>query len=196
MGTRSDIIVHCADDKWRRIYCHYDGYLEHNGRILFDSYTDQRHVEALVALGDLSQLAPSTEKPRGHTFAKPVKGYCVAYGRDRRDKDCAATVGDSLAAVWPETDTWTEFTYVWDDGKWWVGDPDEGTQTLIDLGDALLGKKTLTPSVKAFGGVIGQHHASTPEKPHGWTAMTRDLALPCLTMRDRALVLWNMAALA
>ncbi len=49
-----------------------------------------------------------------------------------------------------------------------VGDPDQGTQTLIDLGDALQGKKTLCPSVKAFGMVIGQHAPSDPSKPHGW----------------------------
>ena len=175
MGTRSDIIVHRADGKWARIYCHWDGYLEHNGKILFEHYTSQKQVEALVKPGDMSSLAPKCTKPRGHSFDKKVEGYCVYYGRDRGEKDVAGTIGDSLAQVWPEQDTWTEFTYVWDDGKWWVGDPDQGTQTLIDLGDALMGKKTIRPAVKAFGGVIGQHNAHNPANPdeHSWSGLRK-----------------------
>lgn len=168
MGTRSDIIVHRADGTWARVYCHWDGYLEHNGRILFDSYTSQKQAEALVKPGDMSKLAARCTKPAGHTFDKPVEGYTVYYGRDRGEKDTQCTTGDSLQAVWPESDTWTEFTYVWDEDRWWVADPDEGTQTLIDLGDALTGKKTLKPSVKAFGMVIGQHGKVDLQKGHNW----------------------------
>jgi len=155
MGTRSDIIVHGADGKWRRIYCHWDGYLSHNGQILFDHYTSQAKAEQLVALGDLSSLGPeigvkhpfdrpsSSDEKAYKAFEKKYGKMCTAYGRDRGEKDTAATVGDTLQAVWPEADTWTEFTYVWDDGRWWVGDPDKGTQTMIDLGDALMGKTAL-----------------------------------------------------
>lgn len=169
MGTRSDIIVHRTDGKWHRIYCHWDGYLENNGKLLFNHYTSQKAVEALVKPGDMSSLAPECSKPKGHTFDKPVKGYCVYYGRDRGEKDVAGTIADTLAGCWPENDTWTEFTYVWTEAQWWVGDPDEGTQTLINLGDALMGKKTLTPKVKACGMVLGQHAAINPRDPnHKW----------------------------
>lgn len=171
MGTRSDIIVHRSDGKWHRVYCHWDGYLSHNGQILFEHYTTQKRAETLVAPGDMSSLAPKCSKPKGHhSFDNAVKGYCVYYGRDRRGKDVAGKLGDSLLEVWPPEDTWTEFTYIWDDGCWWVADPDEGTQTLINLGDALMGKKTLKPKVKAFGMVIGQHAAHDPKNPddHNW----------------------------
>jgi hypothetical protein len=173
MGTRSDIIVQLGNGTWKRIYCHWDGYLAHNGRILFDHYTSQKQAEQLVAPGDMSSLEKDCSKPKGHSFDKRVKGYCVYYGRDRGEKDVAGTTGDTLQAVWPE-DSGTEFTYVWKDGKWWVGDPDEGTQTLIDLGDALTGKRTLQPAVKCFGvsTVIGKHAAHDPAKPdhHTWTS--------------------------
>lgn len=182
MSTRSDIIAHLADGTWARIYCHFDGYLSGVGRCLFDHYTSAAKVAQLIALGDLSALGP--EIGRRHPFDKPRYGtpayelydkrygnMCLAYGRDRREKDVAARTGESLAAVWPETDTWTEFTYVWDDGAWWVADPDEGTQTLINLGDALTGVRTLKPAVKAFGAVIGQHKAHDTKKPddHSWS---------------------------
>lgn len=180
MGTRSDIIVRRADGKWHRIYCHWDGYLENNGKILFDHYTSQRAVEKLVASGDMSKLDVKCSKPKGHTFDKPVAGYTVYYGRDRGEKDVAGTIGDKLFDVMPEEDSWTEFTYIWcanptvsgdqptDHAKWWVGVPGESAQTFVDLGDALLGKKTVAAPVKLWGSVIGQHAPTSPEKPHGW----------------------------
>jgi len=74
------------------------------------------------------------------------------------------TIADTLEGCWPANDTWTEFTYVWTEGQWWVGDPDEGTQTLINLGDALMGKKTLKPAIKVFGAVVGHHTAHDPKQ--------------------------------
>lgn len=186
MGTRSDIIVRRADGKWHRIYCHWDGYLEHNGRILFDHYTSQAKADRLVALGDLSSLGP--EIGTKHAFDCPHKvgspaydkwnknyrcAMCTAYGRDRGESDVAGVVGDTIQAVWPDEDCWTEYTYVWhDDGngpRWWVTSPDEGTQTLVDLGQALTGEVTVRASVKAFGCVIGHHQPTKPGKGHGWS---------------------------
>ena len=157
MGTRSDIIVHRADGKWSRVYCHWDGYLKHNGKILFEHYNDQKKAEKLVKPGDMSSLAPKCSKPKGHSYDTRVEGYTVYYGRDRGEKNVDATVGDSLQEVWPEQDTWTEFTYVWDEGNWYVGDPDEGSQTLTLLSDALAGRKSIHPSIKLFGIPAGRH---------------------------------------
>lgn len=204
MGTRSDIIALRADGKWQRIYCHWDGYLEHNGKILFEHYTGQKQVEKLVALGNLSILGEKIgvkhpfDKPRYDTpehaeYEKKYAGMCLAYIRDRGlgnwhfaktkaefIKSEGGEIGDKLFDVMPEEDSWTEFTYIWcanptvtdaqptDQAKWWVGVPGESAQTFIDLGDALLGKKTIAAPVKVFGAVIGQHSKTAPDKPHGW----------------------------
>ena len=114
MGTRSDIIVHRTDGKWARVYCHWDGYLDHNGQILFEHYETQSKAEELIAPGDMSSLSEKCSKPDGHSYETPVKGYTIYYGRDRGEKKVDAKVGDTLAEVWPPKDTWTEFTYVWD----------------------------------------------------------------------------------
>lgn len=160
MGTRSDIIVHLTDGTWKRIYCHWDGYLSHNGRILQEYYSTQKKAEALVKPGDLSSLAEKCTKPKGHSFDKPVEGYCVYYGRDRRETNAEGYTGESLAAVWPPEDTWTEFTYVFDADEWYVANPDEGSQTAIKLADALAadadGANPIKSYVKAPWGVIGQ----------------------------------------
>lgn len=192
MSTRSDIIVHRADGQWHRIYCHFDGYLEGVGKTLFEHYTGQKKIEQLLALGDLSVLGEVIGKK--HPFNRPpyatpaydaykVKfgNMCLAYGRDRGEKDVAGTIGERIQAVWPDIDTWTEFTYVWADADiqerprdpcWWVADPDKGTQDLVNLGDALQGKIAVRPSVKAFGMILGQHAPLDPKDPnHGWTSL-------------------------
>lgn len=173
MGTRSDIIVSRADGKWARIYCHWDGYPDNNGKILQEHYNSQEQAEALVALGDLSSLGPEIGKKHDFEWrmSKEMRGneksikfqqldkMCNAYGRDRGEKDVDAKVFDTLQAAWPGSNTGTEYTYVWTTGKWFVGDPDKGTQTLELVTAVLAGEVTIHSNVKAFGGnfVIGKH---------------------------------------
>ena len=167
MGTRSDIIVEREDGTWKRIYCHWDGYPSHNGRILYDHYNTQKLAEAVVKPGDMSSLDAKCTKPKGHSYETKVPGYSVYYGRDRGETDVEGTIGDSLSAVWPDSETGTEFTYVWrkdreeDEfvGGWYVGDPDEGSETLKPLKDVLDGTiEEPKTNIKAFGGnfVIGK----------------------------------------
>ena len=140
MSTRSDIIVEHGDGTWKRIYCHWDGYPEHNGRILQDHYNSQERAELVVKPGDMSSLDARCDKPRGHSFNKRVEGCTVYYGRDRGEKNVAGVTGASLAEVWPGDDTDTEYTYVWRIGEGWlVGDADEGQQSLQTLAEVLAG---------------------------------------------------------
>ena len=57
MATRSTIAVIHGDGSVSQIYCHWDGYLSHNGRYLIENYATQELAEALVAPGDLSSLS-------------------------------------------------------------------------------------------------------------------------------------------
>lgn len=159
MGTRSDIIVKLSTGQWKRVYCHWDGYLSHNGKILFEHYNSQEQAEALVEHGDLSSLAENCSKPDGHTFDSPVKGYCVYYGRDRGESDAMGRVGTSIQEVWPPEDTWTEFTYVWNGKKWGVSDPDD-RKTLMPLAAALKidqdGENPIKSAIKSPIGILGR----------------------------------------
>ena len=56
MGTRSTIALEFADGTVEQVYCHWDGYLAHNGRILQSHYMDPFEVKALVSLGGFSSL--------------------------------------------------------------------------------------------------------------------------------------------
>ena len=55
MATRSSIAMK-TENGIRGIYCHWDGYPDHNGKILSESYTDADKVKALIDLGDISSL--------------------------------------------------------------------------------------------------------------------------------------------
>ncbi len=62
MGTRSRIgVMHGSNCK--SVYCHWDGYLEHNGKLLLEHY-DSSKANHLVALGDLSSLDKNVEIPK------------------------------------------------------------------------------------------------------------------------------------
>jgi len=48
------IALEYADGTIGQVYCHWDGYLEHNGKILQNSYTDPFKVRELLDKGDMS----------------------------------------------------------------------------------------------------------------------------------------------
>lgn len=76
MSTRS-IIALRNEDSIVSVYCHHDGYVEHNGRILHDHYTKREQVADLMLRGDMSCL--------GETVAE-----CKFYN-DMGEKTSAAT---------------------------------------------------------------------------------------------------------
>ena len=56
MGTRSTIALEFADGTVEQVYCHWDGYLSNNGRILQNYYMDPFKVKELVERGGMSSL--------------------------------------------------------------------------------------------------------------------------------------------
>ena len=123
MSTRSLICKELPNGKFRTIYCHYDGYLEHNGEILCDVYDTAEKVDKLLDLGDLSQLDIKIEpiKELKHTFDDKQKGVCVAYGRDRGDTGVEAREFGSFKELFKAVnDFWAEYVYIFTKGNKWV----------------------------------------------------------------------------
>jgi hypothetical protein len=117
MSTNATITAKCNDGQFRSIYTHWDGDPEGNGVILQKHYVDQDKIEALLALGAISALAPSIECPEGHTFDTPVEGHTIAYGRDRGEEGVEVEVFDTLAEAQKRKE---EYNYYWDGEKWFV----------------------------------------------------------------------------
>lgn len=56
MGTRSRIGYELPDHTVVSVYCHYDGYVDHNGRILVEHYQNREDVKELIDGGSMSSL--------------------------------------------------------------------------------------------------------------------------------------------
>jgi len=84
MGTRSAIGYKTATGV-RAVYCHYDGYVSNNGRILHEHYQAAYKICRLIEQGNMSSLAPEPMFTigNGHSFETPEQGVVVYYGRDR-----------------------------------------------------------------------------------------------------------------
>ena len=117
MGTRSAIGVY-ENEKVTAVYCHFDGYISYNGKILNDHYNVEK-TKQLVALGDMSSLGVKINPEGDHTFDHPEKGVCVFYGRDRGETDVRANVVDSANQLFNLY--WIcEYFYVIKDNIWYV----------------------------------------------------------------------------
>ena len=129
MSTRSTIAIRNLDGSMQKIYCHWDGYIEHNGVLLQKYYNTPDKIRELLALGNISSLNknvnPTTDT---HSFDHPEADVVVAYHRDR---------GEEFGTAMP--DQLEEFNYVFNmfDGVWYVtyyeDYPDTEAKRFLDL---------------------------------------------------------------
>jgi len=114
MATRSNIGILNLDGTVNYIYCHFDGYLGHNGLILNEYYTTEGKVRMLLDLGDLSILGEDIGEKQD--FNNRVKGCCLAYGRDRGETDIEAR---TCSYVDYTKEYFEEYVYLFTPGKGW-----------------------------------------------------------------------------
>ena len=113
MGTRSHIGKKFQDGTIKYIYCHFDGYPEHNGAILKEHYIDEAKVDALLELGDLSILGEEIgEQQDFNNISTHNDEWCLAYGRDRGETNIQAKTAQTLIDMIGQA-----YHYVWDNGK-------------------------------------------------------------------------------
>ena len=150
MGTRSRIgVMH--GDKVKSIYCHWDGYLSFNGRILQEHY-DSAKANHLVALGDMSSLratigekhkfSPFDQKELSNEeFEKQFGDMCTFYGRDRGEKDTEFKVAQNFETFLEQCNmSGADYYYIMENDQWYCGSMHEGSpfyQRLVLLSQAL-----------------------------------------------------------
>lgn len=143
MGTPACIGIQLNETiKWS--YVNYDGYVEDTGRKLVEFYNDVNQADALISLGDLSVLGKSIECPDGHSFENPVRGYTIAYKRDRGEENVDPKMGDYFSFLRCNKNI---IRYLFKDGMWYVVRFDydyEGTEftkryKLVPVGEILSG---------------------------------------------------------
>lgn len=132
MATRSTIALEFADGSVGQIYCHWDGYLDHNGKILLENYTDPFKLQELIDLGDLSSLGADIgekhEFDNPHKYGTPEweawqdakRGVCTFYGRDRGEDGINARYFKDFAD-YKANHQYEEYEYILrTDGNWYV----------------------------------------------------------------------------
>ena len=96
MGTRSLICKKIGDDKYKAIYCHSDGYLTYNGAMLIDYYNDEKKLDELLKLGNISCLCkkvnPDPNRPHSFDYNQRQADVVVAFGRDRGESGQKAKI--------------------------------------------------------------------------------------------------------
>jgi len=131
MATRGAIgIMH--GDVLKVVYSHWDNYLDHNGRILANHYRDSAKVNRLVALGQISSLAPEIgvkhdfscfESPMpADEYERKYGNMTTFYGRDRGEEG----TGHKTFTTFLEFMEWAdrcgcEWYYIMNQGVWYVG---------------------------------------------------------------------------
>jgi hypothetical protein len=133
MATRSNIAMKTQDGKIVSVYCHWDGYVANNGRILLENYTDIDKIEALVALGSISSLGTVIGEQQDFDDRSTQKDeWTLFYSRDR---------GEQLSIQeYDDIPSWVldmeEYAYLWNGKEWLVNDHgavDENGYPIFDL---------------------------------------------------------------
>ena len=102
MSTNSSIAAVLADGSVAQVFCHWDGGLTFNGKILFEHYTDLAKIDELLVKGNLSSLAETVEECRFNTpYSK-----CNIF-ESAEDYRSASFINE-------------EFNYLFQDGEWFV----------------------------------------------------------------------------
>jgi hypothetical protein len=145
MGTRSTIALEFADGTVGQVYCHWDGYLEHNGKILFENYSDPFKLRDLIDLGDLSSL--DVKIGTKHGFDQRVVSECTFYGRDRGEEGTEARYFKDFAD-YKANHQREEYAYILrTDGQWYVA---IGRGVYIKLASALDTTENREAAIAAF----------------------------------------------
>jgi len=127
----------------KAIYCHWDGYLAHNGAILNEHYSNSPKVNNLIALGDLSSLRPEigvqhafssldVPKEEQEAYDKEHGNSCTFYTRDRGEDAPYKHFESAKAALEYYEGSWCEYFYLFrydadlESGKWFYKDRNGG----------------------------------------------------------------------
>jgi hypothetical protein len=100
MATRSMIGIVNEDKTVSAIYCHFDGYPNHNGKVLTKHYNSQDKAEELIKLGDIRFLENTLQACE--TYNTPATVY-------ENEEDYFENASPNYGA---------KYAYLFENGKW------------------------------------------------------------------------------
>lgn len=122
MSTRSRIAYNDGKNVYMSVYCHFDGYVEGVGQVLFHYYNDFDKAKALVDGGDMSSVSPNVNDISRYDDGDTYPLICEGI--------------KELIDYFDKSDQ--EFLYVFEDGRWTYFNKEYGSVNYMGkLADAL-----------------------------------------------------------
>jgi hypothetical protein len=131
MGTRSRIGYELPDHSVVSVYCHWDGYVENNGRILVEHYQNRDDVMELIDGGSMSSLRTThlwetaavrdedgkiVENPDGSWVMSPTRDAQPLYNTERGEE---VSVQHTSFDEFVSGNSAEEYSYLYDlNGNW------------------------------------------------------------------------------
>ena len=148
MATRSTIAKLGKDGIIKAVYCHNDGYLEYNGKMLNEHYKDESKVDELLAHGDISSLNENIGVKLDFNDYKLFyeKEQCKFYHRDRGEDLMFNEFESDIEYIEWANGVTNGFIYLYAYGAWYVYDNGfvkcygEPTNKFVELEEALYEK--------------------------------------------------------
>lgn len=141
MATRSTIAVQHNDGTVSQVYCHWDGYLSHNGKLLIENYNTLESAECLIQFGSISSLGKSIgvkhpfslvdTKMSMDEWEEKYGNMTTFYGRDRGETDTEPKVFTDFED-YKERFIGEEYDYIFKDGQWLVSAYGRPYVTIVD----------------------------------------------------------------
>lgn len=139
MGTRSMIGCLLEGGTFGAVYCHWDGYLEHNGLRLHTHWPTIQCARTLYAHGGMSSLG--TELGQKHDFNTSNEGaardWCTFYARDRGEpvddmRSAYATAADLMGGFYSGEFN-AEYCYLHSGHEWMLVEDDYKARPLREV---------------------------------------------------------------
>lgn len=126
MSTRSHIARKLEDGRFESIFCHSDGYPEHNGWVLVNHHSNQKNVDKIFELGNASfignTLDPEPPRSKNETFEQwqfNNSNFSTFYARDCGEKKAPNKFHANIKDLMESCNTYMgEYLYIYDNGKW------------------------------------------------------------------------------
>lgn len=116
MSTRSYIGKQNKDGSIKYVYCHHDGYIYGGvGEILFLFYRDEKKIDQLLELGDLSSVGKTTNSEDTYAYSRDG-------GEELRIREAASIEDFGRQAT---DNVFIDYVYLYKDGEWVVWDWEE-----------------------------------------------------------------------
>jgi len=131
MATRSTIGVENADGTVIGVYCHWDGYLANNGKLLFEFYDTEEKIRELISHGDISSLGPTIgeQHPVDNPYDYGTPEYCEFHNKLRAmttyyGRDCGEPDSDAECQIYTNANEFLksrqDYNYLFRNNKWYV----------------------------------------------------------------------------